>query len=321
MANKYNDAESNREKLKKATTEEELNELLMELGREWKETEEKYSPTPVEELFPEDHGFTFKEYKAESDDAIAKRAESELKPASEGKKAQLRADEEGKEREIESERTAAKADNDSQKRSIEKEKENEIADIENETVAQGIGRSSIKSGLEGEAESAAVAAAKSSDAQLALKEAEMDAEIATLREKLDAAIQAEDADAAADIAKRTADLISARDKEVNRVTEYNNKVKQDIDDYYKMRQRLLRQEVADYNDRANAQAEYERKYGYTGEKQENYTKRLDLALDFYSQFDPKEAIEMIENNGFLRSYLGYYYQRLIGPIYDAAFGG
>ena len=220
MANKYNDAESNREKLKKATTEEELNELLMELGREWKETEEKYSPTPVEELFPEDHGFTFKEYKAESDDAIAKRAESELKPASEGKKAQLRADEEGKEREIESERTAAKADNDSQKRSIEKEKEKEIADIENETVAQGIGRSSIKSGLEGEAESAAVAAAKSSDAQLALKEAEMDAEIATLREKLDAALQAEDADAAADIAKRTADLISARDKEVNRVTEY-----------------------------------------------------------------------------------------------------
>ena len=321
MANKYNDAENNRAKLKKASTEEELNELLTRLDKEWRETNKKYEPAPVEELFPVEHGYTFKEYKPESDESIAVRVENELRPVSEIKKQQLRVAEQGEERKAEAQREEAVAENNAQKKSIEKAREDEYYDIENAAVTGGFGRSSIKSGLEREADRAAVAASAASDAELALKEAEIDADIATLREKLDAAIKAEDADAAADIAERTADLIAERDKEVNRVTEYNNKVKQGIDEYYKTRQRLLRQEIADYNDRANAQAEYERKYGYTGEKQENYTKRLDLALDFYSGFDPEVAIEMIENNGYLRSYLGLYYQRLVGAIYSAAFGG
>ena len=321
MANKYNGAEDNRAKLKKASTEEELNDLLIQLDKEWNETKEKYEPTPVEELFPVEHGYTYKEYKPESDESIATRVENELRSVSESKKQQLRAAAQGEERKEESRRDEAEAENESQKKSIAKARKEEYDDIENAAVAQGIGRSSIKSDLEGEADRSAIAASEASDSELALKEAEIDANIAALREKLDAALQAEDADAAADIAERTADLIAERDKEADRVTEYNNKVKQDIDNYYKTRQRLLRQEIADYNDRAAAQAEYERKYGYTGEKQENYTKRLDLALDFYSGFDPDVAIEMIENNGYLRSYLGRYYQRLVGAIYSAAYGG
>ena len=107
MANKYNDAEDNRAKLKKASTEEELNELLIQLDKEWNETKEKYEPTPVEELFPVEHGYTYKEYKPESDESIATRVENELRPVSESKKQQLRAAAQGEERKEESRRDEA----------------------------------------------------------------------------------------------------------------------------------------------------------------------------------------------------------------------
>ena len=175
MANKYNGAEDNRAKLKKASTEEELNELLIQLDKEWNETKEKYEPMSVEELFPVEHGYTYKEYKPESDESIATRVENELRPVSESKKQQLRAAAQGEERKEESRRDEAEAENESQKKSIAKARKEEYDDIENAAVAQGIGRSSIKSGLEGETDRSAIAAYEASDSELALKEAEIDA--------------------------------------------------------------------------------------------------------------------------------------------------
>ena len=319
--NNTKDAESKREKLKKASTEEELNELLVELDREWKTSEKEDAPLSVKEMFPEEHGYTYRQYTPESDESIKKRAENEYAPAAESAKAELRAEEKGKESEIESERKKAEEENETQKELIAWEHKNDVDDIEDGVVRQGIGRSSIKPGLEAKARSAAAHAAQDADEELALKEGEMDAAIAALRSDLDAALASADADAALKVAKRVDELTKQRDKEAKSVTEYNNEVKQMIDNYYKTRERLIRQEIASKNDRERERYELERDYGYTGEKQENYTKRLDMAIEFYSQFAPDEALEMIENNGYLRSYLGMYYNRLLAPFVNAAYGG
>ena len=61
---------------------------------------------------------------------------------------------------------------------------------------------------------------------------------------------------------------------------------------------------------ARAEA-YAEKYGYTGEKRDEYESRYLIALALYDQMPKSKAIDAIENNYNLRRYLGRYYSNLV----------
>lgn len=322
MANaNYKNAESAREKLKKAATEEELNEMLKELSRELTAQEDAAKPPSVAEMFPEDPGYSFKAYNPATDEQIAAEAESEFRPLAESAKNELKVETEGEKSEVQTQREQARAESEEEKAQIDDELKQESARIEDDTVSQGIARSSVRTGMQERANNEAQAAKDESERKLALTEAGLDAQIETLDRDLAAALAAEDAEAASKIAERVAELAAERQNELNKVTEYNNKVKQQIEDYNATRRKLLHQEWTDNLEQEREEYEFERKYGYVGDKQENYAQRLDLALEFYSQFDAETAISMIERNGYLRSYLGRYYTDLITPFYNERYGG
>lgn len=186
--------------------------------------------------------------------------------------------------------------------------------IENGMLEQGISRSSIRALSERKAEDGA-AAASLAESEYASKAAGIDDEIAALGEELNAALAASDAQYAAKVAEELADLIASRDSFNNKVTEYNNKVKQQTEDYKENRQELIKQEIHDAIEGSTRES-VRKTVRLFGDKKENYAERLSLALDFYTQFDPDTALEMIRNNSYLRNYLGYNYNDLVSEFYN-----
>ena len=64
----------------------------------------------------------------------------------------------------------------------------------------------------------------------------------------------------------------------------------------------------------DAQIKHENKYGYTGAKQENYSKRYDIAYDFYSSLSPDIAADALEASPNMKYYLGAYYNKLLDSL-------
>ena len=67
-------------------------------------------------------------------------------------------------------------------------------------------------------------------------------------------------------------------------------------------------------EREEKQREEERKYGYTGAKQENYAKRYDIAFDFYSSLSPDIAADALAASPSMKYYLGNYYDKLMSAL-------
>ena len=128
---------------------------------------------------------------------------------------------------------------------------------------------------------------------------------------LQAAIDDLNAEYVIKISTEIEDLISKRDKELKSIQEYNNKIEQQIADYKLEREKAIQEDVATRIDADYKQAEYEKRYGYVGEKADNYAERLNIAIDFYDTLDPQTAKDMVVSNPYLQTYLGYEYTNLL----------
>ena len=62
------------------------------------------------------------------------------------------------------------------------------------------------------------------------------------------------------------------------------------------------------------QQEYESKYGYSGEKLENYSERYRIAYDFYSALSPDIAVDALKASPSMKYYLGNMYDRLLSSL-------
>ena len=317
MANTYSeDAEKRLARFRNAQTEEELNEILREMHIEFAQQEREKEGESIKDILPEEPGYSFKAYDETTDEELQRRAESAYLPLAEGEKQQLKAKSDAQNTKLETEKKEAESDLEQKKSDIGAELESEKKNIENGMLEQGISRSSIRALSERKAEDGAAAASALAESEYASKAAGIDDEIAALGEELNAALAASDAQYAAKVAEELADLIASRDSFNNKVTEYNNKVKQQTEDYKENRQELIKQEIHDAIEAQHEREAYEKQYGYSGDKKENYAERLSLALDFYTQFDPDTALEMIRNNSYLRNYLGYNYNDLVSEFYN-----
>ncbi len=326
MATKNNEsANSAREKLKKAKTEEELNSILAEMNREYEQWESEQPPADdgptIEELFPEDPGYAFKTYDAPTDFDIEHAAHEQYVPVAEGEKEKLRAKADAAKKDIELKEEKAVADAKTAQSNADDRLKADLAEIEDESIRNGMGRSSAKTLAEQKSDEDNKSAKAAISQQLSETLAVFDADKSALDSELQAAINKQDASTAAAIAKKIDELTQEREETLNEINTFNNKVKREIEEYRQMREQILHQAELDALEEEYAKEKYNYAFGYSGEKGESYRDRLALASEFYSQFDAKTAIEMIENNTYLRDYLGAYYNRLLEPFVNEYYGG
>lgn len=150
----------------------------------------------------------------------------------------------------------------------------------------------------------------------------LDEEIKEIENKKDEAMKKLDADKYKEYTKVLSDLTEKRDKERQKILEYNENLKTEKIKFDQNREKLIK-ELEEKDRKAKSEkdkliAEQEKIYGYTGEKKENYDKRYDLAFEFYSALPKDIALRAVKSNPTLKGYLGNYYDTLLSAMYERA---
>ena len=154
---------------------------------------------------------------------------------------------------------------------------------------------------------------------------EIDNKIAGLENDKTNALEELDLKYAMELDERIADLKKERDKTVKEYETYNNQVRKQNADYQVKRQsdieKYLEKREEEKLEAIKKQEENEKKYGYTGEKQDNYAKRYNIALNFYSSLAPEIAADALAASPNMKYYLGLYYDKLLNALKSSSSGG
>lgn len=142
----------------------------------------------------------------------------------------------------------------------------------------------------------------------------INAEMSKLNEERQIALDELDLKYASSLEKQIAKLKEERDATVAKYVKYNNNVEEKEQKYAVQRQKdvekfLEEQEKAEAK-KEEEQREYEAKYGYSGEKLQNYNERYRLAYDFYMSLDADIAESALDASPNMKYYLGNYYSKL-----------
>lgn len=303
---------------KKITTEEQLINTLKQMHSDYRQKELEERKEEASAALPEEPDYEFKSYEGENEEEIKNRVESEYGAKLESEKA------------LETEKTKTKTDELAGKvettyQDFGKTEEEILASLEkskkqneNKMIESGLSRSSIKELIGESAQQQAdmmIAEAKADADNVAKK---YQTQIDGLNRELQAAIDDLNAEYVIKISTEIEELITKRDKEIKAIQEYNNKIEQQIVEYQLAREKAIQEDVATRIEADYQQAEYEKKYGYVGEKADNYAQRLNIAIDFYDGFDPETAKSMVQQNQYLKTYLGYEYTNLLARYVKAA---
>lgn len=295
----------------KIATEEDLIAELKKMHAEYRQKELAERKEDAAAALPEEPDYEFKTYEGESEEEIKDRVSSEYKDKLETESKVAAEETKSKTDELEKKTESAYDDFGKKESEILESLENTKKSNENNMIKSGLSRSSIRE-LAGEnAEKQAQAMISEAKADADAIASEYQTQIDGLNRELQAAIDDLNAEYVIKISTEIEDLISKRDKELKSIQEYNNKIEQQIADYKLEREKAIQEDVATRIDADYKQAEYEKRYGYVGEKADNYAERLNIAIDFYDTLDPQTAKDMVVSNPYLQTYLGYEYTNLL----------
>lgn len=300
----------------KMKTEQDLIDALKKMNDDYAKKEQEERKQSAEDALPEMPDTKHKTYEGDSEEEIIEKTNTKYEAEKEGKEQVLKEDTAAKTDSLENKKTENYEDFEKKKQEIQSSLENSLSENKDNMLRNGLSRSSIEK-LAGDK------AIKQADEMIASAKAEADAvarkydvEIEGLNKELEAAIADMNAEYFVKISSEIDDLIAKRDKEINSITEYNNKIEEAIAQYKLKREQAIQDDIKNTIQNDAARAEYESKYGYQGEKAQNYKQRLNLAVAFYNSFDPETAKQMILNNHYLKSYLGYEYNNLLTDVYN-----
>lgn len=312
-------AQEKQEGINKAL-EDEKNILgeLSALDKEYRDSLPKEEEIDIEALFPSSLGLKEITYKADSDEDIAKRAEIENSLYKQQAVNSL-------ENKIQSQKNAYDVNRQKAESSLQEgyEKLKELYDslrqrAENDALKRGLARSSIATNKLGALDSARIEGAAELRASYNSAIADIDGKIAALEVDKENALQDLDIKYATELQDRIAELKKERDKTASEYEKYNNDVRKQNFEYGVKRQedvdKYLAEREKEKREKQIAQEEYEKKYGYSGAKQENYAKRYQIASDFYSALDPEIAADALAASPNMKYYLGVYYDRLLKAL-------
>lgn len=154
------------------------------------------------------------------------------------------------------------------------------------------------------------------EAEKAYKKAveNINAELDSLNEQREKALAELDLSQATKMTERISELTKERDELSNEVTIKNNAITQEEMkanmNLAKQKEELEKKQSESAKKELAEQDEYEKKYGYSADKQQNYAERYNIALDFYLSLDPDIAVSALEASSNMKHYLGNYYDKL-----------
>lgn len=283
------------------TAEEKKADMYVELDRLKNNWERRNS---VE--IPEVKTYERKELKEENAEAIRKQVEDENSGATEVGKLKLQADNDAKKSGIVSKMQTEQAELAADKKDIKSDYEDKKSDFLNRAIEQGIARSSIVGAESERLEKEESEEIRAREAESKLKNDAYSVELTVLEDRLNAALDSFEVEQAVKIKKRINDLTEEIRRENEKILEYNNKMTELEQKSIKARDEAIAKAAAE----AKELERYEAKYGYTGDKKDNYLQRLDVAKKYYMSLPKETALKELENDTDMHDYLGLYYNNL-----------
>ncbi len=298
--------------------EKAVTEQLAALDREYRESLPEEPEPDLDKLFPEDLGLEKVDYTPESDEELASLAQSGVDYEKAAEKQDLTHSFGVKEQALADKADKAERDLDEEFRNLG-ELYGELAkQADNDALRRGVARSSIRTSAQEKLSAEKARAELDSKQAYDDRMSEIGAELNALQQQQDAAFEELDLKYAAELEERIAKLKEERDKTAQKFAEYNNEVEQLELEYARDREEdiaeYLKNREEERLEREEKQREEERKYGYTGAKQENYAKRYDIAFDFYSSLSPDIAADALAASPSMKYYLGNYYDKLMSAL-------
>ena len=181
-------------------------------------------------------------------------------------------------------------------------------------AANGMGRSSVYELASQSFDDALAKTLGEIDSAYRAELASTDDKIAKLQSEYESAVKKADIQNALKLYTQIEKLDSQRRDEEQAVEKYNNDITKKTLDYKQDRRKALADELEAMEERINKDREYETAHSdYRGDKKENYTQRLNAAIDFYNSIEDSAAREKLirNNSGKLQNYLGFYFQKLL----------
>lgn len=103
-------------------------------------------------------------------------------------------------------------------------------------------------------------------------------------------------------------------KKVDEVNTHNEKTAKEEEKYKAYQEKVVEEKMQELKDKQKEMLRNEKLYGYEGEREKEYDKRYNKALDFYGQLPKKDALAAIGKNSDLVRYLGNKYYLLVEEI-------
>lgn len=298
--------------------EEAIAKRLKELEEEYRSSLPKKDEVDLEKLFPSKINLEKINYDALSDDEIKEAAQTQLLYSLEKQKKDIFDSVSSQRQNIEKMKNNASEDAESSIEQLDRLYSELKNKAEKDALKRGLGRSSIITSQLKDYD--LKEADNTSEIQKELLKTINDADfkLAELENEKNEALELLDIKHAGELQKAIKNLTDERDANVLKYKKYNDEVEQKQNEYQVKRQKdiekyLSDQEKQKLEDEA-AELEHEKKYGYSGEKQKNYSARYDIAFDFYNSLSPDIAADALAASPNMKYYLGIHYDKLMDAL-------
>lgn len=291
---------------------------LKELEKQYNDSLPKEEAPDLDALFPKDSGLKEIEYTPRSDEDIVSAAMKENAYDKGVKKSQIEDRYAKAIGALEGDKKSAKQNLTESYANLEKLYSQLRENSLNDSIKRGMARSSVASDKLSALDSAHVGAAGDIERGYTESVAKIDGDISALEKELGGALDQLDVKSASELEDRIRKLKDERDAKVKEYEKYNNEVRVKNDKYALERENkiadYLAQKEKEKAEKDKAQQAYEKENGYSGEKLDNYSKRYQLAYDFYSSLSPDVAVDALKASPNMKYYLGVYYDKLMSSL-------
>lgn len=291
---------------------------LKEVEKQYNDSLPKEETPDLDALFPKDSGLKEIEYTPRSDEDIVSAAMKENAYDKGVKKSQI---EDRYAKAIDAlvdDKKSAKQNLTESYANLEKLYSQLRENSLNDSIKRGMARSSVASDKLSALDSAHIGAAGDIERGYTESVAKIDEDISALEKELGGALDQLDVKSASELEDRIQKLKDERDAKVKEYEKYNNEVRVKNDKYALERENkiadYLAQKEKEKAEKDKAQQAYEKENGYSGEKLDNYSKRYQLAYDFYSSLSPDVAVDALKASPNMKYYLGVYYDKLMSSL-------
>lgn len=300
---------------KYADDEKALNDKIKEIADKYEPT---YEPSKgyedLSDVLPEKIEFEYRKYEGDDEEGIKNKTAQKYNDLLKDDSKIVTDKYDTKVGEVESKKKSASEENAVKAQDLDRKYQEVEKAIINGLIQRGLFNSSIKGSQTKANEEAKEYEMQGLSSELNKKIDAYDAQIEKLRGEENVALEQLDLSYAQKVQKEIQSLLEKREKEINSVNDYNNKLKEKETKYVEDRTKAIEKQLTQRLKDEQYLKYLENKNGYAGEKLENYTQRYNLALEFYSSMPKSVALEMINSNKQLQDYLGNMFGRLVSEI-------